>query len=114
LLDQVQFFMKNEIAREQIGTLSAKLNADSPRRHAQDVNMPILMFHGDMDPQVDVRQSRAMATALGSAGKSFEYIEIKGADHQILSPADRAMMMRKIEEFLAANMGSRSAAPAAR
>lgn len=104
---QDSHFITGEIAREQIGGLAAKLQADSPRRHARDLNIPILMFHGDMDPQVNVEQSRAMAAALRSAGKSFDFVEIKGADHQIINPKDRLMMMHKIEDFLAANLKDR-------
>ena len=93
------------ILREQIGTRSAKLNADSPRRHAQDVTIPVMMFHGDTDPQVDVDHSRAMASALKAAGKPYRYVEFKGADHQIVPPEDRIQMLRLIEEFLSDNIG---------
>jgi dipeptidyl aminopeptidase/acylaminoacyl peptidase len=101
-----------EILREQIGTHSAKLKADSPRRHADAVRIPILMFHGDADPQVDIEQSRAMAASLKAAGKPYQFIEFKGATHQIASSADRATMMHTIEDFLTANMGVPAASAA--
>jgi dipeptidyl aminopeptidase/acylaminoacyl peptidase len=113
LLQQERHYYSNEIAREQIGTQQAKLEADSPRRHAADVKVPVLMFHGDLDTRIAVDQSRAMAAALKSANRPFRYVEIKGADERINDPHDRATMLSAIEEFLAANMGSGSAPPGA-
>lgn len=109
LLTQESFFVGKEVSREQIGTRAAKLAADSPRRHADAVHVPILMIHGDHDPQVDIDQSRAMAKALKSANKPFEYIEIKGADHQIRHFEDRKLLLNAVERFLSANMGSQGA-----
>ncbi|HXN10667.1 MAG TPA: prolyl oligopeptidase family serine peptidase, partial [Steroidobacteraceae bacterium] len=94
------------IMREQIGTRSVKLKADSPRLHAQDVTIPVLLFHGDLDPQVEVDQSRAMASALKAAGKPYRYVEFKGADHQIIPPEDRSQMLHVIEDFLSDHVGS--------
>jgi hypothetical protein len=54
-----------------------------------------------------------MAATLKAANKPFRYVEIKGADERINDPHDRALMLRGIEEFLAANMGSANAPPAA-
>jgi len=106
LLDRENFFGGSAISREQIGTRSAKLKADSPRLHAQDVAIPLLMFHGDLDPQVEVEQSRAMAAALKAAGKPYRYVEFKGADHQIIPPEDRVQMLHLIEDFLSTSMGA--------
>jgi dipeptidyl aminopeptidase/acylaminoacyl peptidase len=113
LLQQERHYYSSEIAREQIGTQQAKLEADSPRRHAADIKVPVLMFHGDLDTRVAVDQSKAMAATLKAANKPFRYVEIKGADERINDPHDRALMLRGIEEFLAANMGSANAPPAA-
>jgi len=70
------------------------------------VTIPVLMFHGDLDPQVEVEQSRAMAAALKAAGKPYRYVEFKGADHQIIPPEDRVQMLHLIEEFLSTSMGA--------
>jgi dienelactone hydrolase len=96
--------LNNAIAREQIGTDLAKLKADSPRRHADAVQIPILMVHGEKDPQVDIEQSRAMAAALKSAGKPYQLIEIKDADHQIRPPEDRATLLTAVESYLSTCM----------
>ena len=93
-----------EVARQQIGTNSDKLSADSPRRHAADIKIPVLLIHGSTDPQVDVDQSRAMAAALAKANKPYEYIEIKDADHQIRRKDDRIRLLQAVEKQLSAVM----------
>jgi len=110
LLYERQSFMGYGIAREQIGTNSQKLAADSPRRHAGEVKIPVLMIHGDRDAQVAVEQSRAMASALSEAGKTFEFQLIPGADHQMSRESDRTTMLTAIETFLRKNLGPGAAA----
>jgi dipeptidyl aminopeptidase/acylaminoacyl peptidase len=98
-------FVNGEIARQQIGTDRAKLKADSPRNHASDVRIPVLMIHGDNDAQVNVEQSQAMDKALTRAAKPHEFILIEGADHQMSRESDRTTLLTAIERFLAANLG---------
>ncbi len=89
----------------QIGTDSAKLKADSPRRHADDVHIPVLMVHGDLDAQSNVEQSEAMDKALTKAGKPHEFLLIPGADHQMSRESDRTTLLSALEKFLAKNLG---------
>jgi dipeptidyl aminopeptidase/acylaminoacyl peptidase len=99
-----------DVVREEIGTDSAKLSNDSPRRHAAAVTMPVLMLHGDRDAQANVEQSEAMDAALRSAHKPHEFIEVKGADHQFSRESDRVTLLTSIEKFLAAHLGAGAAA----
>ena len=43
--------------------------------------LPIWIFHGDADMNVDVQQSRKMNTALKAVGASVQYTELPGVDH---------------------------------
>jgi dienelactone hydrolase len=106
LLERTQWqnFINGAILREQIGTNSAKLKADSPRNAAASVNIPLLLIHGDNDSQVDVDQSNAMDRALSKANKAHEYILIKGADHQMSRESDRTTLLTAIERFLATSL----------
>lgn len=104
-------FVGGEIARQQIGTNPAKLKADSPRNHADDVRIPVLMIHGDNDVQSNVEQSEAMDRALTRAHKLHEFILIKGADHQLSRESDRTTLLTAIERFLAANIGPGAPSP---
>lgn len=102
---QTRYFVGGAIAREQIGTDSSKLKADSPRNHAADVRIPVLMIHGDNDAQANVDQSDAMDRALTRAGKPHEYILIEGADHQMSRESDRTTLLTAIEKFLGTHLG---------
>jgi len=104
-------FINGEIARQQIGTDPAKLKADSPRNHASDVRIPVLMIHGDNDAQINVDQSKAMDKALTKAQKPHEFILIGGADHQLSRESDRTTLLTAIERFLAANLGPGAQSP---
>lgn len=44
-------------------------------------NFPAWIFHGDKDPVVDVKGSRAMAEALKAAGGKIKYSEYPGVKH---------------------------------
>jgi dipeptidyl aminopeptidase/acylaminoacyl peptidase len=105
MLQEESNYTNSAFAREQVGTKVEKLRADSPRRHADDVKIPILMVHGDRDPQAYYEQSEAMAKALKKAGKPFEFITLKNADHQIAVPQDRLKLLTAVETFLLQNLG---------
>ena len=53
----------------------------SPIEHVKDVNVPLLIIHGDIDQRVPIEQSRLFVDELKKLDKDFKYIELKGADH---------------------------------
>ena len=53
----------------------------SPIEHVKDLNVPLLIIHGDIDQRVPVEQSRLFVDALEILDKDFKYVELKGADH---------------------------------
>src|SRR5207237_1306480 len=67
--------------------------AGSPARNAAAIAVPVLIFHGDKDLNVDITQSRAMASALTKAGKPVQLVEYKGLDHQIDDTVARTDML---------------------
>ena len=106
LLEREQWqFVEGAIARRQIGTDSAKLKADSPRNHAAEIAIPLLMIHGDNDAQANIEQSKAMDRALSKYGKPHELILIDGADHQMSRASDRTTLLTAVEKFLALHLG---------
>jgi dipeptidyl aminopeptidase/acylaminoacyl peptidase len=60
---------------------AAALALASPRQRASEIACPVMLVHGVDDPIVPVFQSRRMKEALERAGKSVDYIEIRGAGH---------------------------------
>lgn len=57
----------------------------SPVFHADKVTTPLLLLHGDSDTNVPVGESLTMYTALKLLNKDVEFIEYKGANHQIFA-----------------------------
>lgn len=76
----------------------------SPLQHVQSITAPVILFHGDKDLNVGVRQSRRMESALKAAGKSVEYHEFKDLDHDLPDSNARTFMLTKIAQFLAENL----------
>lgn len=72
----------------------------SPARHAEAFRAPVLLFHGDLDANVGVGESRLMKSRLASAGKSVTYVEFGGLDHSLDNAAARARVLRESDAFL--------------
>ncbi|HTE40368.1 MAG TPA: S9 family peptidase [Steroidobacteraceae bacterium] len=104
LQDDTRAFTHSAVARAQIGVDREKLRADSPRRHAESINIPILMIHGTMDYQVRFDHSDEMADALKRANKPFKLTKIKDADHQMSRESDRETVLTELEAFLTAHL----------
>jgi len=77
----------------------------SPARHAQSFKAPVLLFHGDRDRNVGVGESRTMNDRLKAAGKSVEYVEFPGLDHQLRDATARARLLAQSDAFLRKSLG---------
>lgn len=77
----------------------------SPARHADLFKAPVLMFHGDRDLNVAVAEGRLMAARLKAAGKSVQYVEFPGLDHQLDDAAARTRLLSESDAFLRKAMG---------
>ncbi|HEV7356792.1 MAG TPA: prolyl oligopeptidase family serine peptidase, partial [Steroidobacteraceae bacterium] len=77
----------------------------SPALNAAKIKVPVLLFHGELDRNVPIRQSRGMADRLASAGVPHELVTWPDLDHQLEDSAARAEMLRKSDAFLRKVMG---------
>ena len=77
----------------------------SPAQNADRFKVPVLMFHGDRDQNVDIEASRYMLGKLRGAGKQVELVEFPGLDHQLPSPAARTRVLSESDAFLRRNLG---------
>jgi dienelactone hydrolase len=72
----------------------------SPARNAGAFRAPVLMFHGSIDRNVGIRQSRLMDERLRAAGRQSELVIFPELDHQLDDASARARMLRRSDEFL--------------
>lgn len=72
----------------------------SPARNADKFKAPVALFHGDLDLNVGILQSRFMADQLKNAGKTFELTVYPKLDHGLEDSAVRADMLAKSDAFL--------------
>lgn len=77
-----------------------KLERASPALHADQVRAPILLMHGLDDTTVFPEESQLMANALKAAGKTYQYIELPGANHQLDTQTSRTRVFTEIEKWL--------------
>lgn len=82
-------------------TDSAMMQAASPAQRAARIKAPVLLMHGTEDQIVSPKQSKLMAQALRSAGKSVEHVEIKGRGHRDLEEGDWRLIYTKSVEHIA-------------
>ena len=72
----------------------------SPAQQAAKADIPILLIHGKDDTVVPLEQSRVMAEALGNAGKYYEFVVQKGADHWLSRGDTRLQTLEATMAFL--------------
>jgi dipeptidyl aminopeptidase/acylaminoacyl peptidase len=111
LIEQGHHWLSTSVVEKQIGTDPEKLKRDSPRLHAAEVRMPLLMLHGTLDAQAPYEQSQVMDAALTRAGRPHRFVTIPDADHQFSRESDRITMLREIEAFLAEHLGAAATPP---
>lgn len=83
-----------------------KAAAQSPANFADKVKIPILLIHGDKDTTVTIEQSRIEEKALKAAGRPVEFVTLEGDDHYLEFPQTRIQLLKEVERFLAAHIGT--------
>lgn len=78
----------------------AHVREGSPAQNAARIQAPVLLFHGDLDRNVAVGESRFMADQLRSAGRKVDYVEFKGLDHYLNDSEARTRMLAQTDGFL--------------
>lgn len=92
------------LREDQVGS-GPHVAAGSPARHADAFHAPVLLFHGDVDMNVNVGQSRLMQDRLKAAGKPVTYVEFPGLDHQLDDTAARTRMLSESDRFIRTALG---------
>ena len=100
LIDEGHRWLQGESIKRQIGADPDKLKRDSPRLHAADFQVPLLILQGKMDAQVPFQQSEEMDEALTHAGKTHRFVAVDDADHQFSAVKDRLTLLQETDAFL--------------
>lgn len=82
----------------------AKLKSISPITYAADVQVPVLLIHGDDDTVVPIRQSSEMEKALKRTKKDVTFIKLKDGDHWLSFDRHRIETLRAIDSFIAEHL----------
>jgi dipeptidyl aminopeptidase/acylaminoacyl peptidase len=78
-----------------------------PLSHAAQVSVPMLIYHGDRDQTVPIKESRNFSAALKAAGKPYKYIELPDMGHQFIfwSPDNQRQVLDAIDAYLKTDCG---------
>jgi dipeptidyl aminopeptidase/acylaminoacyl peptidase len=79
------------------------LDAISPIKHLDAVNVPVLLIHGRDDTVVPYEQSSVMADALRRAKKDVEFVTLQHEDHWLSRSETRLQMLQASVAFLKAH-----------
>jgi dipeptidyl aminopeptidase/acylaminoacyl peptidase len=103
LLERAKRYTDYKLVESQIGT-GPNIVQGSPARNAERIQVPVLLFHGDLDVNVEIEQSRIMESRLKAAKGRVEFVEYKGLDHQLVDETARTELLDKIDTFLRTSM----------
>jgi dipeptidyl aminopeptidase/acylaminoacyl peptidase len=104
LREQSRGFANFRLMESFIGR-GAHIREGSPAQNAQKFKAPVLMFHGDQDVNVNVRQAQLMEAKLKEAGRQVDLVVFPGLDHQLDDSTARARMLERADVFLRASLG---------
>ncbi|MDJ0760712.1 MAG: alpha/beta fold hydrolase [Woeseiaceae bacterium] len=82
------------------------IDALSPAKMADRVDIPVLLIHGKDDTVVPIEQSRVMHKALRRADKDVTFIQLKGEDHWLSYGDTRLAALGAISEFVERHIGA--------
>lgn len=95
----------SKLVRNMIGQDPAVIKQGSPLKRADELNVPVLLFHGDYDINVPIAHSKRMNKALKK--KDVKYIEYEDDDHSLRKEKHRIDLLSRLGEFLKTNLAPR-------
>ncbi|NQY65888.1 MAG: S9 family peptidase, partial [Alteromonadaceae bacterium] len=100
IVKKARRFTNYKVVQKQIGSDSDLLEQNSPVNFAKEINIPVLLIHGDKDRVVDVQHSRDMHEELMDHNKNVEYIELENGNHHLGIEANRLKALEAFDKFL--------------
>jgi len=81
------------------------LRQHSPLNRADDVDIPVLLVHGNYDRTVPIDQSIQMAKALKNSEKQVKFVVLEGSGHSLRQRRHRNRFLTELEMFLGEHLG---------
>jgi dipeptidyl aminopeptidase/acylaminoacyl peptidase len=78
--------------------------AGSPYHRLENVEVPLLIAHGERDERVSPKQSEQLVARLRRLGKTFEYVTYPTEAHGLLRAGPQLDFYRRLERFLDWNL----------
>jgi len=101
--------LRRRIGDVRDATERRRLEETSPRRLATKIKVPVLLMYGTDDWRVPLDHGTAMRDSLQSAGARFEWKSYAGEGHGVWDRQNRNDRFKRLERFLAENLGTASA-----
>lgn len=76
------------------------MRANNPVNHADRIQIPVFLAHGEVDEAVHFDQYEKMKRRLENAGVDGTYMSFEDEDHYMSNQANRQAMLKGIEAFL--------------
>lgn len=76
------------------------LAANSPARRADEIQVPVLLIHGEEDTTVEIDQSEKMAKQLKKNGKDYKFVRLETGDHHHGLYENRLIYLQEMDQFL--------------
>lgn len=88
-----------------IGRDDADLDANSPDKLADRIDVPVLLVHGEDDQRAPFAQAKAMRAALEAAHKPYEWLSKPGEGHGFYDEKNNVEFYNRLQAFLEKNIG---------
>ncbi|WP_375425199.1 S9 family peptidase [uncultured Friedmanniella sp.] len=84
----------------------ALLRAISPLHAAANIDVPLLVVHGELDTNVPLGEATQIVAALTALGRPVEYLQLDGEGHEYRRADSRRLLVARMLDFLVPPLGS--------
>ncbi len=104
LVNASRKYTNHKVVEAQIGDKKSDRRKRSPIERAEEINIPVLLIHGDRDRTVGVKHSRKMNMSLKRHKKNVRYVELEEGSHHLKNNKNRITTFQAMADFLDANL----------
>ncbi|HTL17650.1 MAG TPA: S9 family peptidase, partial [Patescibacteria group bacterium] len=81
-----------------------QLKESSPLNHVDQIQVPVFLAYGALDPKVPIATARTLAKDLQKRGKLYAFMEKEDEGHGFVKEENRIEFWKKVDEFLKSNL----------